>query len=154
MSKTLQFFGNGYGPTGTDATVTVTFNGNAVFTGSVPTIHNAGEPFKQPDEMQALFTVELPDESTEGAFPMSVTVTAGDQVDFTQIFSNVNNEAGNANVFLSMGTGTDNRNNVVIDGVPQSIPQPRAESGEWTWSVPVGSTMTCDISVYNVVVPE
>jgi hypothetical protein len=152
-NKTLQFLGNGYGPTGTSAAVVVTFNGNAVFTGSIPTIYNAGEPLKAPDEMQPLFTVEVP-EDLFGTFPMTVQVTAGDQVDLTQILSNLNNEAGNVNVFGVMGTGSDNRSNVVINGVAQSIPEPRAEDGEWTWSIPAGGTMNCDINVGFVYIPS
>ena len=148
-NKTLQFLGNGYGPTGTDAAVVVTFDGNTVFTGSIPTIYNAGEPLKAPDEMQPLFTVEVPVE-TLGTFPMTVQVTAGDQVDLTQILSNLNNEAGNVNVFGIMGTGTNNRTNVVINDVAQSLPDPRPEGGEWTWSIPAGGTLTCDINVGNV----
>jgi hypothetical protein len=145
-NKTLQFFGNGYGPTGTDAAITVTFNGNTVFTGSIPTIYTAGEPITEPAEMQALFTVEIP--ATDfGVFPMTVQVTAGDQVDFTQILSNLNNEAGNVDVFGKMGTGMDNRTDVVIDGVPQSIPEPRTQNGEWQWSLMAGSTMNCNIHV-------
>jgi len=152
-NKTLQFLGNGYGPTGTAAAVVVTFNGNSVFTGSVPTIYNAGEPLKAPDEMQPLFTVEIPADSF-GTFPMTVQVTAGDQVDLTQILSNLNNEAGNINVFGTMGTGTNNRIDVVIDGVAQEIPTPRDEGGEWTWSILAGSTMNCNIVVGNVYIPS
>jgi hypothetical protein len=157
-NKTLQFLGNGYGPTGTAAAVVVTFGeatfeGNTVFSGNIPTIYNAGEPLKAPDEMQPLFTVEIPEDSF-GTFPMTVQVTAGDQVDLTQILSNRNNEAGNIDVFGVMGTGTDNRIDVVIDGVPQSLPDPRAEGGEWTWSIPAGSTMSCNIVVGNVYIPE
>lgn len=72
-SRTLQFLGNGYAPTGTDAAVEVTFNGNSVFTGTIPTIYDAGEPFKQPEEMQPLFTVVLPI-TESGVFPMTVKV--------------------------------------------------------------------------------
>jgi hypothetical protein len=148
-NKTLQFLGNGYGPTGTPAAVTVTFNGNSVFSGNIPTIYSAGEPLKAPYEMQPLFTVEVPVE-TIGTFPMTVQVTAGDQVDLTQILSNLNNEAGNVDVFWFMGGGGDNRTNVVINGQSQSIPEPRTEEGEWTWSIPAGGTLTCDIHVGNV----
>jgi hypothetical protein len=152
-NKTLQFLGNGYGPTGTAAAVVVTFNGNSVFTGNIPTIYNSGEPLKAPNEMQPLFTVEIPEDSF-GTFPMTVQVTAGDQVDLTQIYSNLNNEAGNINVFGTMGTGSDNRVDVVINGVAQEIPTPRDEGGEWTWSIPAGGTMNCNIIVGNVYIPS
>jgi hypothetical protein len=154
-NKTLQFLGNGYGPTGTDAEVTVTFNGNNIYTGSVPTIYSAGEPLKAPDEMQVLFTVEVP-EDTIGTFPMTVQVTAGDQVDLTQILSNRNNEAGNIDIFgyMNTGSGSRTRTDVVIDGVPQSIPAEYSSWGEWTWSIPSGGTLNCNIYVGNVYLPS
>jgi hypothetical protein len=154
-NKTLQFLGNGYGPTGTAAAVTVTFNGNSVYTGSVPTIYNAGEPLKAPDEMQPLFTIEIP-EDTVGTFPMTVQVTAGDQVDLTQILSNRNNDVGNVDVFgyMQAESGNRTRTDVVIDGVLQSIPDEYSSWGEWTWSIPAGSTMNCNIYVGNVYIPE
>lgn len=56
---------------------------------------------------------------------------------------------GGADVFNSDFFNGDSRTNVALDGEPVSTPNPRPPGylGDWTWVVPVGSTLTFDFNV-------
>ena len=67
---------------------------------------------------------------------------------------NVSNYTGNATAFYSAYTGTptntdspaDPRSSVTIDGVPQN-PDRGVYNGTWTWLVPQGSTLSCNLNI-------
>lgn len=88
-NRTIQFFGEGYAPTGTDPIViTATLNGNVVYTGNIPTLYTS-DVGRLPEDQVALFTCELPVEFA-GTVPMSIVLDSPVGVDafFTQIKSN------------------------------------------------------------------
>lgn len=86
-NKTVQIRGYGFGPS--DATTTVTLDGNTIFTGAVPTTNQPVPSL--PDtgllgESVVLFSFEVPVDF-QGTKPMTCQVTNGTIV-FADIFSN------------------------------------------------------------------
>jgi hypothetical protein len=150
-NKTLQFFGCGYAPTGTEVAITAVLGGNTVFSGSIPTVYNAGEVSYLPEDQQLLFTCEV-DETLNTTVPMTVTVTAGDAVTLEQILSNLNNQPGNVDTFAVMGDGSQRRLDVTINGVAEPIPSPKPTEaqGEWCWVVPSAGVLGCDLLIQPV----
>jgi hypothetical protein len=151
-NKTLQFFGRGYAPTGTDAEITAVLEGNTVFSGTIPTIYNAGEVSYAPEDQELLFTCEV-DEALDTTVSMTVTVTAGSAVTLEQILSNLNNQPGNVSVFASMGDGSQRRLNVTINGIPEETlsPRPPEAQGEWLWVVPENGVLACDLLIQPII---
>ena len=151
-NKTLQFFGNGYAPTGTDAEISATLGGNTVFSGAIPTV-NSGDILYLPEDQQLLFTCEV-DETLDTTVPMTVTLNVGSALALEQIMSNLNNEAGNINTFRAMGNGSERRLNVTINGSSETpiTPRPPEAEGEWLWVVPAGGVLACDVLVQPILV--
>jgi len=56
--------------------------------------------------------------------------------------------SGGPSYFSDSFWAGDCRSNIVLDGVPQSTPNPRPpeQIGDWFWEVSQGSTLTCDFS--------
>jgi hypothetical protein len=132
-TRTAQFIGYGFGETPTS--VTVTFDGNPVYTGTVPTQNIVYDPaVPVTPEQQVAFTVEIPLEA--GAWPMTITVDGGSAV-FGPVASNYNSY-GNIyadNIFYDIyPAGNDCRSNVTIDGVAQTYTPP-GHPGDWWYYV-------------------
>ena len=88
-NRTIQFFGQGYAPTGTDPIViTATLAGNVIYTGNIPTLYTS-DVGRLPGDQVVLFTCELPVDYA-GTAPMSISVDSPVGVDayFEQIESN------------------------------------------------------------------
>lgn len=87
VTRTIQFLGQGYG--NSPASVTVTANGNSVFSGTVDTI-DAPVPdmpnFDLQSEMKVLFTMDV-DSAFSGEIPMTCQVT-NSTILFAQVFAN------------------------------------------------------------------
>jgi len=87
-NRTLQFYGLAYGDS--NVSLTATINGETVFSGEVPTI-NSPMPTPPIDLPSILFSLEnsvLFPTNWQGSLPMSITVTGGNVVVFTDIKSN------------------------------------------------------------------
>jgi hypothetical protein len=160
-NRTVQVLGSGFGSS--PASVVATWNGSQVFSGTVftqsgpvPELPNLDIAITEP-----LFTFEIPMD-TAGNISMTTSVT-GSPVVFTLInanYANVANTAGNITTWQSSGPNVyisiDNTLNVVdtrsvvsIDNVSQAIPSPKPseDQGVWWWTVPAGSTLSCQVAV-------
>ena len=88
-NRTIQFWGQGYAPTGTDPiTVSATLNGNVVYTGTIPTLYTSEIDYVDTAQV-VLFTCELPVDFA-GTVPMSISLDSpvGVTAFFEQIQSN------------------------------------------------------------------
>lgn len=88
-NRTIQFFGNGYAPTGTDPiTISATLNGNVVYTGTIPTAYTSEIDRLAADQV-ILFTCELP-VTFAGTVPMSISLDSpvGVEAYFSQVVAN------------------------------------------------------------------
>ena len=95
-NRTLQFYGAAYG--NSNVSLTATINNNVVFSGEVPTINS---PIPPPtnnsiNSMDEVLLFSLPDSplfptNWEGSYPVSITVSGGYGVIFTEIYSNYMN---------------------------------------------------------------
>jgi hypothetical protein len=207
-NRTIQIWGQGYGPT--DCTANATFNGNQVYNGTIPTL-NTTDIDRSPSGQTSLFSFEVPLDLS-GQFPMEITFT-GSVVYVAQVYENyipaynpiynasqleiLTNIASTREQKLTVYeqvatpplttdqintilTGTyaevdalitslgikgrissgetgfgsvtmQNKTNVVIDGIPQSIPNPppMANPGEWGWEIEPapGSTGTMSFTL-------
>jgi hypothetical protein len=160
-NRTVQIFGSGYGSSA--ASVTATWAGSQVFSGTVPTQIGPvpALPNLELSPGEVLFTLEIPMDQA-GNISMTTSVT-DNPVLFTVIqanYANIANVVGNVITYVSSGpTGfenisgrlnvSDTRSEVSIDSVIQSIPDPKPESetGTWWWVVPAGSTLSCQVDV-------
>lgn len=79
--RTIQFYGQGLG-SGT-AEITVTFQGQTVYTGPVPTAPNILPPSNQ----YLLFSINTLEVADQGSFPVTVTPTVED-VNMTYVLAN------------------------------------------------------------------
>jgi hypothetical protein len=139
MNRTVQFFGQGYGTI--PASIVVKLEDLTIFSGEIPTIAQSAYN-TDPSDQVVLFTCELP-VTFEGLKPMSVEVLAGTVV-MAQIHANYcfyNSE----DLYFNICPGQDARKNVKINGELQTPAQDLP--GTWSWTVPVGSTLSYDLNV-------
>ena len=88
-NRTIQFWGQGYAPTGTEPIViTANLNGNVVYTGTIPTLYTS-DVSRVPADQVIVFTVDVPVDYA-GTFPMSISLDNPVGVDtfFEQIVAN------------------------------------------------------------------
>lgn len=156
-TRTIKFKGKAYSLSG-DVTVTVNFNGTQVYSGTVTTV--TGEVPSKPAESDDLFTFETTTEVT-GNIPLTIAVSGGTLV-FDSLFGNYSGAeidytdpenpvviTAPVNFWTDMNSNTvdsDGKDNVEIDGIAQ-IRNPLTDedaSGEWFYTIPSGSTLTCD----------
>jgi hypothetical protein len=83
-NRTVQIKGLGYG-SGT-CSASVTFNGNAVFSGAIPTIDQSTINYLT-SQQQTLFEFEIPVD-LDGTFPVSIEFTGGNAVFVAQVLTN------------------------------------------------------------------
>jgi hypothetical protein len=139
----------GYSTEDTESTaaIVVTLNGNTVYTGTVPT-KDMLEWNRIATEQQVLFTLDVPSETT--SVPMTITCTAGDNVDVGAIHANSSGTNADLSVFWPANMSVDSRQNVTLDSIAQER-GPNAElfpdSGNWSYSIAKGSVLA-----YNLVV--
>jgi hypothetical protein len=84
-NRTLQFYGGAYG--NSQVSLTATINGTTVFSGEIPTVDSPTSD----DNNTLLFSLDnssLFPTNWQGSYPMSITVTGGNGVVFTNINSN------------------------------------------------------------------
>jgi hypothetical protein len=89
VNRTIQFYGQGYAPTGTTPIlITTTLAGNVVYTGTIPTLYTS-DVNHMPDDQVVLFTCELPLDFA-GTVPVNISLDSPVGVDsfFTKIVSN------------------------------------------------------------------
>ena len=151
-NRTIQFYGYAYG--NTPVQLNAHINGEVVFSGAVSTVDtptpsdqiNMGPaPVLFSVENSPLFPVEF-----SGSYPMTLSVATGYSVALSQILCNymqAGNVAGNAATFLNCYDQLDPRTNVAIDGVDQNPVRDSGYTGPWTWQVPQGSTISCNLNV-------
>ena len=161
-NRTFQFRGIGYGDS--DVTVTARVNSTQIFSGTITTI--AGdplnpEPYPTPTVAYDTVAFSLNDSALlntdfAGSLPMTIEISGGNAVIFTEIFSNyypgntaTNPDAGTVDHFAQCYNGTpvnsestpDPRSSVYINGTPQ-VPTLASSLGCWCWVIPSPSTMT------------
>ncbi len=160
-NRTVQVLGSGFGSS--PASITAAWNGTQVFSGTVSTQSGPVPDLPNLDIALAelLFTFEIPMD-TAGNISMTTSVT-GSPVVLTLInanYANVPNTVGNVttwqssgpNVYISINNNLDvidTRSAVSIDNVSQLIPNPKPteDPGTWWWTVPAGSTLSCQVAV-------
>lgn len=163
-NRTIQFCGYAYG--NVPVQLNAHINGQTVFSGAVDTLNE--EIPQLPADMtnapvlfsvaeSALFPVEF-----AGAYPMTVSVATGSGILLGYVYSNYMTtgtepggtlKAGTVDIFAdcyyavppnSDGTA-DSRSSVQLNGVVQD--RPAVIEGQWTWEVPTGSTLECNLNV-------
>ena len=147
-NKTLQFYGIGFAPSGEPVSITSTYDGETIFTGTIPSLPTL-QSTPESSPLEVLFTHEVPGNLT-AIVPMSVTVTSG--AGFTLGPVMVNSVANPETfVHLPASEGVDCRKNVQINGVPQDKgPLANVFIGQWNWNVLESSTITYDLDILNV----
>jgi hypothetical protein len=140
MNRTVQFFGQGYGPN--PAVIVVKLEDLIVYEGNVPTINQA-EFNTAPEDQVLLFTCELPI-TFDGLKPMTAEVVSGTVV-FAQINANHCFHPNGENLYFPIRQGADARLNVKINNVPQ-VPA-LTLPGTYSWAVSAGATLSYDLNV-------
>lgn len=151
-TRTVKMFGLAYGSS--PAEITVTVDGNAIYTGTVTTADSPLPELPNPDLTPTtieLCEFEIPMDFS-GTKPMACTVNTGTVI-FAQIKANY---CVIANTDPVVGTGPtgfynidrmgDARSNVAIDGLAQPINHEELP-GTWWFKVPTGSTLTYNLDV-------
>jgi hypothetical protein len=159
-NRTVQILGVAYGSSPTS--ITAAWNGNQIFSGTVPTQNTPAPTYatSMADVTPGvLFTFEIPMDAT-GNIGMTTSIE-NNTVLLAEIlanYCNVANVTGNVVTHTSSGPNgfysisppltSDERSEVLIDGITQSIPNPKTEpGGTWWFIVPAGSTLSCNVDV-------
>jgi hypothetical protein len=155
-NRTLQFYGQGYGST--PPTITVTIDGNQVFSG--PVLGSVDETPPQiffPADYNQIYIAQLPIMANTTSYSFSLTVSGGLGIYTGLVKTNYN---GTGNVASPSSGPTefqvqpDVNSNVYING--QSVvtpdPKPDGQEGAWTYWIPSGSTMTATMTIQGGVV--
>jgi hypothetical protein len=125
-NRTVQIQGQGYGSATCSATVS--FNGNVVFSGSIPTINQETINYL-PDEQVVLLTFEVPVELS-GTFPVSITVTGGNAVYVEQVSANyveVPNPIYTPEQYLTLTDSSTTSSEKIAIYTPLAVPPLSAE---------------------------
>jgi len=146
-TRTVQFVAYGFSETG-NATVTATFNGNTVYTGTIPTQNIAYSPsLELLPEAQTGFTWEIPLEMA-GPYPMTLEVTGGDTVVIGPVLTNYNTyqDTGIAGQFGDIDAdGPDCRTEVFLNGVEQPA---HTDGGyDWWWTLVNGDILSYNLNI-------
>ena len=165
-NRTVRFRGFAVGTTPT--TVTATYNGSQIFSGEIPTLTS---PVLQPDPSDVdtvpiMFTMELPMDAS-GNVPMTI-ISQGNPITVGEInanYCNIANVVGNTVIFTSSGADgydgiyrpypnsatvpADDRINVTIGGVPQTISSDERGNllGTWWWSASSNVEIAYDLLI-------
>jgi hypothetical protein len=161
-NRTFQFHGIAYGDS--PVTVTAKVNSTQIFSGTITTLPgNLPEPdYPTPQEAYDTVAFSLVDSALlntdfAGSLPMTIEISGGNGVIFTNIFGNwflgVNpgptTKSGQAEYFGTSYRGTpvnsestiDPRSSVYINSTQQVPPLPPSQS-TWCWAIPSPATMT------------
>jgi hypothetical protein len=165
-NRTFQFRGIGYGDS--PVTVTASVNSTQIFSGTIPTLPgNPPEPGNDETPTVAYDTVAFTLDNSallntdfSGSLPMTIEISGGNAVIFTEILSNywywitdscidVPLGMGNVNNFAQCYNGTpvnsestpDPRSSVYINGI-QQVPPQQPSKGCWCWTITSPATMT------------
>jgi hypothetical protein len=169
-TRTIKFFGKAYASSGS-VLMNVTFNGNEVHNGNVPTVVPTGT--ERTDDKIVLFTFDV-DSSLSGWIPVSMSVSggeawyagiAGNYASYT-IDEETNTPLFPADVFIELNVNTiesDGNRNIVFD--PEDISEGQVREnvtdermGDWHYRVADGGTLTfetfIDPNLEVLTVPE
>ena len=161
-NRTFQFRGLGYGDS--NVTVTARVNSTQIFSGTITTIAgNPLDPVPYPTPQVAYDTVAFSLDNSAllntdfaGSLPMTIEISGGNAVIFTEILSNyypgntaTDPGAGTVDHFGHSYHGTpvnsestlDVRSSVYINGT-QQVPPLTPSQGAWCWVIPSPATMT------------
>jgi hypothetical protein len=151
-TRTVKFLGLAYGSI--PAEITVTVDGNTIYTGTVTTADSPVPSLPDP-ELSAtteFCEFEIPMEFS-GTLPVTCTVNSGTVI-FAQItanycvIANTNPVVGaGPKLFLGVNGAGDARSNVFIDGVAQTPNYTEGLAGTWWFRVSAGSVLTHDLVV-------
>jgi hypothetical protein len=152
-TRTVKIFGQGFGST--PAEISVTLNENVIYTGEIPTID---QPVYTLPNLEVANTVpQLCDfeigMDVSGTIPMTCTVLSGTVI-FAQILANYcvldNTDpviGSGPDVFNNIDGIGDARSNVYINEIAQAINHTEELSGTWWFTVPAGSVFRYDLDV-------
>jgi hypothetical protein len=159
-NRTVQILGVAYGSS--PVSMTATWSGNQIFSGTVPTQNTpAPTPTTPLGDVTpgVLFTFEIPIDAT-GNIGMTTSVENNTVLlgDILANYCNVANVVGNTVTYISSGANgfgsissydvDDERSEVSINGITQSIPDPKTDpAGTWWFILPGGSDLSCQVSV-------
>jgi hypothetical protein len=161
-NRTFQFHGIGYGDS--PVTVTASVNSTQIFSGTITTLPGDPlnpEPYPTPQAAYDTVAFSLDDSALlntdfAGSLPMTIEISGGNAVIFTEILSNyysgnttTDPEAGTVDHFgicysgipVNSESTPDPRSSVYINGTPQ-VPPLVPSLGTWCWAIPSPATMT------------
>lgn len=156
--RTVKINGLAYGST--PANITISLDGNIIFSGDIATQDSAVPALPDPalvDSQATFCTFELPVDFA-GQKPMTCTVNSGTVV-FGTITANYNKfpDPTQPSGYVGMGPDVyinidsdqgDARGNVTIDGIAQTDhPAGTPLTGTWWWTVNSGSVLAYDVQV-------
>lgn len=107
-NRTVQFWGQGYAPTGTDPiNITASLDGNVVYTGTIPTLYTT-DIGRLPTDQVVLFTCEIP-MTLSGTVPVSIVIDSpvNSDVYFEQITVNYVAQTNPVYTLSEIGVLTD-----------------------------------------------
>jgi hypothetical protein len=158
--RTIKIYGKVWGDSTDPATVSITWNGQQVYNGTVPTSDSSPDPQVGFPDMIVMATWAI-DTSVTGSQPLEISVQNGSLLFHTlhgNYMGNTTNIDDNTvlpsidNYLDLSGRSTvesDGHNNVKINGVLE-LRNATSEvelGGKWNWMVPNGGTLTCDVVV-------
>jgi hypothetical protein len=106
-TRTVRFYGRGYGNTPVE--ITVTANGSTVYNGPVPTV-----PVNSSTNSQTLFDMQLPIEFS-GVIPMSILVNSGEYIQLNDVEANY--------AYLASSVYTPEQRAIITNPDPSRDPQ-------------------------------
>jgi hypothetical protein len=160
-ARTIKIYGKVWGNSTNPATVSITWNEQQVYNGTVPTSDSSPDPQIAFADMIVMATWTI-DTSVTGSQPLEISVQngsllfhtlqgnyMGDQLKKTPVVPSIDNYSDLSGPSTAE---SDGYNNVKINGVlmPRTATSETELLGKWSWMVPNEGTLTCDA----VVVPS
>lgn len=147
---TRNFIQQGLAYGSTTASVTVSLDGNQIFSGSVLTLDQPVPPGPGPDINDDVCQWTLPaDFSGQKSLTVQVSGSPFILADTMADRTDTSNTASYVNLYWPQTIGnvdvSDPLTNVAIDGIPQA--RTSVESGQWYWKIYPGQTLTATLNV-------
>ena len=161
-TRTVKLYGKVYGSSTEPATLTVNWDGQQIYSGTVATSSDPLDPRVVWADLDELGTWTM-DTSVSGYRPLSLTIENGSMV-FHTLHANYLGNITQGNVVIPTESAfkdltgpstaeSDGYDQTMIDGVPVSRdPVTEAEAiGKWNWIFYADSTFTCQANVQPAV---
>lgn len=157
MARKIELYGIGFNPNGTDTSIEVKLDGEIIYNGTVSTDTTQRATGLKPEKMPEDVIASWIEADAEATRTLSIRAISGDILYTDSASTYIDETEGEAELDVHIFTNGDSEDvvsdpnkNVLLDNTPLENGRPEIRTelfGQWSISIPEGSTMTCDFVI-------